>query len=56
MKTITEVARMLGKTRMTVWLWVRLGKVKAELQMLPTGQSIWLIPESEIERLKAKGG
>lgn len=54
MKTVSEVAEKLGKTRATIWLWIKLGKLKAEFQELPTKQKIWLIPESEVERLRGE--
>ena len=43
----TEVARILGVNRKTVWRWVKEGKIKA-VQLMG---NLWVIPESEVRRL-----
>ena len=45
-----EVCRILGISYITLWRWIREGKVKAVRS--PSGR--YLIPRSEIEKIKGK--
>ena len=45
--TQTSAAALLGKSRMTIWQWIKDGK----LQTVIVG-GLRMIPQSEVERLK----
>jgi excisionase family DNA binding protein len=46
----SEVARILGIHRITVYQWIREGKIKAV--RIRSGKRVWLrIPEDEVKRL-----
>lgn len=48
---IVEAAKLLGIKPRTVREWIRNGKLEAQK---PGGSYIWLISESEIDRLNSK--
>jgi len=50
--TITEAAKILGKSRWTVWRMARDGELIAE-KLGPT-TSLWLLNRAEVERLARK--
>jgi excisionase family DNA binding protein len=54
--TIHEVARLLGLSYITVWSWIRKGKLKA-VKLGTSPKASVRIPESEVRRLlkEAKG-
>jgi excisionase family DNA binding protein len=54
--TIHEVARLLGLSYITVWSWIRKGKVRA-VKLGASPKAPVRIPESEVRRLlkEAKG-
>ena len=43
---ISEVAEKLGLSKLTIWYWIRKGKIKA---VRPN--KVYLIPESELKRV-----
>jgi len=45
--TQTKAAELLGVCRMTIWYWLKAGKIQA---VIVAGQR--MIPQSEIDRLK----
>ena len=45
--TTSEVAELLGTTRVSVWRWIKTGKIRAI--KLPGGQ--YRIPREEVEKL-----
>jgi hypothetical protein len=54
--TATEVAKILGRTRLTVSEWCRLGRVRASKR--PSGRSAsseWIISHEELERIRTYG-
>ena len=48
--TVSEARRVLGVSYITLWRWIREGRIRAVRG--PSGR--WLIPWSEIERLRGK--
>jgi putative resolvase len=48
--TVSEARRMLGVSYITLWRWIREGRIRAVRG--PSGR--WLIPWSEIERLRGR--
>jgi excisionase family DNA binding protein len=48
--TIREVARLLGLSYITVWQWIRKGKLKA-VKLGTSPKAPVRIPESEVRRL-----
>ena len=46
--TVGEARRVLGVSYITLWRWIREGRIRAVRG--PSGR--WLIPWSEIERLR----
>ena len=48
--TVSEARRVLGVSYITLWRWIREGRIRAIRG--PSGR--WLIPWSEIERLRGK--
>lgn len=55
--TIHEVARLLGLSYVTIWSWIKKGKVKA-VKLGTTPKAPVRIPESEVRRFlkEAKEG
>jgi len=50
--TVTEARRVLGVSYITLWRWIREGRIRAVRG--PSGR--WLIPWSEIERIRGSVG
>ena len=49
---VSEVAKILSMSRITIWLWIKEGKIKA----IRTPGGTYLIPESEVNRILAVDG
>ena len=46
MYTLTQAAKEIGVTRQTIWLWIKLDNIKAEMY----GNN-YLIEEAEVKRI-----